>query len=368
MAFFAACREAAPPDRRRNCLNTVRLFAALSVTYGHVVRHLQISIPPLRLFGLRIDVQAALTAVHNCVWSVPLFFFLSGFLLWNSTGDGKRFPEYLKNRGLRIFPELWAAVALELLSIVLLFKGRISWPLLGLFGLTQGTVLQFWMPEFLRSFGCGTPNGSLWTISLTLQFYLLAWPLLRLLRRRPLWVWLALLAGLMGLAWVSPWLEALLPGILFKLYRRTVLPYLWIFLLGSFCASRFDRVVGVLRWIWPLLFGLLALWTYGIKADLTLWQYPLVGSVLFCAASVGFAYGLPGLDLKTDISYGVYIYHMIIVNGMLELGFLHSGWSMLTAFVLSIAAGIVSTLTVGRIGKRRKAPVSPDPGTKGKEG
>lgn len=190
MAFFAACREAAPPDRRRNCLNTVRLFAALSVTYGHVVRHLQISIPPLRLFGLRIDVQAALTAVHNCVWSVPLFFFLSGFLLW----------------------------------------------------------------------------------------------------------------------------------------------------------------------------------TYGIKADLTLWQYPLVGSVLFCAASVGFAYGLPGLDLKTDISYGVYIYHMIIVNGMLELGFLHSGWSMLTAFVLSIAAGIVSTLTVGRIGKRRKAPVSPDPGTKGKEG
>ena len=37
----------------------------------------------------------------------------------------------------------------------------------------QSTFFQFFNPDFLRGFGVGVLNGSLWTIALELQFYIL---------------------------------------------------------------------------------------------------------------------------------------------------------------------------------------------------
>lgn len=105
---------------------------------------------------------------------VPTFFFISGFLIWISLMKQTTVRKYFYNRFLRIYPELWVGVSVEIITIIILYRG-IDWIRLAMFAITQGTVLQFWTPEFLRGYGCGTPNGTLWTICITIQFYILVW-------------------------------------------------------------------------------------------------------------------------------------------------------------------------------------------------
>jgi peptidoglycan/LPS O-acetylase OafA/YrhL len=39
--------------------------------------------------------------------------------------------------------------------------------------LAQLSIVQFYNPDFLRGYGVGVLNGSLWTISVELQFYVM---------------------------------------------------------------------------------------------------------------------------------------------------------------------------------------------------
>ena len=107
---------------------------------------------------------------------------MSGFLIWMSIARSTTFGQYCKKRFWRIFPELWVAVAVEIVAILLLYDHTIEWGKLSLFAVTQSTIFQFWTPDFLREYGCGCPNGSLWTICVLIQFYVIAFYVYKWLR------------------------------------------------------------------------------------------------------------------------------------------------------------------------------------------
>lgn len=68
----------------KDCLNLIRLLAAFQVLYGHTLAHLNIdSIPILGEF-------------INFFSGVPIFFTMSGFLIWWSIGRSKSFEEYIE--------------------------------------------------------------------------------------------------------------------------------------------------------------------------------------------------------------------------------------------------------------------------------
>ena len=94
-------------DYKKNCLNTIRLIAALQVLFGHTVFHLE------------IPTSSLVNQISFFFQGVPVFFTMSGFLIWDSIGRSGNFIDYSKKRFWRIFPELWVAVLFEV--IVLLF-------------------------------------------------------------------------------------------------------------------------------------------------------------------------------------------------------------------------------------------------------
>lgn len=130
-----------------NCLNLVRIIAAIQVMFGHLVEHMKLPINDTVFRG---------TFFFR---GVPIFFAISGFLIWFSIGRSKSYKEYLGKRFWRIYPELWVAVIIELIILVVLYRG---WNLksLALFAFGQGTVFQFWTPDSLRGYGVGVPNGA----------------------------------------------------------------------------------------------------------------------------------------------------------------------------------------------------------------
>ena len=68
----------------KDYLNLIRLLAAFQVLYGHTLAHMNIDGIPI------------LGEFINFFSGVPIFFTMSGFLIWWSIGRSKSFEEYIE--------------------------------------------------------------------------------------------------------------------------------------------------------------------------------------------------------------------------------------------------------------------------------
>lgn len=277
---------------------------------------------------------------------------MSGFLIWWSIGRSKSFGEYLKKRFWRIFPELWGAVVIELIVLLRLYREPINWVQYGAFAITQSTVFQFWTPDCLRGYGCGCPNGALWTICVLIQFYFFAYFVYKALHGRKTWVWMMAFGASLGVSMMVPLMRAHLPEIAGKLLGQTLLPYFWMFLAASYVAEKKDLMLPFLKkYWWVFMVALLLVRSFGF--DLYA-GYNVLGTVLLFLCLTGAAYVFPNLNVKTDISYGVYIYHMTVVNALIALGYTGNQWLLLIVTVMTFILAWLSTKTVGSLAMRMK--------------
>ena len=324
-----------PPLFRKNCLNFVKLLAAFQVAAGHLTQHLE---PPMGELAQRY---------LYFFRGVPVFFAVSGFLIWFSIARSASCGQYLVKRFKRIYPELWLAVAIELLVLVSSYRDWNAKDLL-LFALGQGSVFQFWTPASLRGYGVGTPNGTLWTICVTIQFYLAAWPFYRLMhgKRMRAWVsgWFVSCGGSIVFQWVFE--SALGRETLTKLYGQTLIRYFWLFYVGMFVAEWYERVLPLcVKYAWVFL--LAAMCFFHTSADIYAGYY-VFWSLFLILGALGFAYRFPQIQIKTDISYGLFLYQMTVVNFFVSHGWTGT-WSVtIAAAVLSLLAALASTLLAGR--------------------
>ena len=228
------------------------------------------------------------------------------------------------------------------------YAGEYNWPQTMLFVVTQSTFFQFWTPDCLRGYGCGTPNGALWTIGVLIQFYVIAYWLYRWLHAKKLIVWImggVIPAIIIGL--VSPLIRNTMPEVIGKLYGQTFLPYLWMFVIPCFVAEYKDKILPVLvRYWWVFLLAVL-IRKYAISTDIKM-AYGLFHTLLLFFSLIGMAYVFPQLNVKTDISYGIYIYHMTVVNALIATGYLHDQWLLLFVLFVTCLLAWASTVTIGR--------------------
>ena len=325
-----------------NCFNLIRLVAALQVAFGHMIVHLDLGIP------------TPIVNIFSFFRGVPIFFALSGFFIWQSVSRCETFKQYMQKRFWKIFPELWCGVLLELFAIIILYYEKIEWLKFGLFAIGQSTIFPFWTPNFLRGYGIGTPNGALWTMGILIQFYVIVWPLYKFLHRKSKRRYGAIFLVSLGVAAFSPLLEEVVPVLLYKLYKQTIFPYFWIFVFGILIAEYKEKVLPIAKRYWyvftiaSVIFMMTGIDIHSI--------YPIFRHLFQIIAIIGIGYAFPKIEIQTDISYGLYLYHMTVVNVMVVFGLTGRNIYLFMALAISCILALISTKTISAFSKRKVKP------------
>lgn len=330
-----------------NIFDILRLWAILQVTVGHLGQHLQVQLPTY------VDILFRFPGV-------VVLFAISGFLvtasfdrLGSDTGGRK---EYVKRRFCRIFPGLWVSIIVSSVCIFWCYNIKPNFSQGLVYVVTQFSGCNFYTGGWLRGYGVGAPNGSLWTICIELQFYAFIMFVWKWLKDQKISIWLIWISCGSIINVISEKWGGMSESILHKLFTVTLFPYLYMFLLGAMAYRYLQSFIELVRkYRLALLIGLVGL-TYLGNQYVVAGEYVniLSGISLACLTCV-MAY-VPGycIRLPIDISYGIYLYHMIIVNVLVELGMTGRMEYFIAALVGSVACGVISWYGVEKRWLKRK--------------
>ena len=320
---------------------------------------------PNNLEALRFVFAAQVAVVHTLYFlhgyeieplkyvpGVPAFFFVSGLLIYASHEHSLDISDFVRNRVLRLFPALIAVTIGGLVVVVVGLGIRESVGSLRdivLWFLSQITLGQAYTPEFFRPVGVGLINPSLWTITVELLFYASV-PVVAAMQHR----WRH---AVTCLAITSFAVSVIGPHVLSeRAYGRvllTPLPWGWMFLAGVLAYLHLDRVIALARF-WPVAMVGMALCTRTQgPAELFASTSARQGAVYFALYSLvilGLAFTVRLPQARADLSYGLYIWHMPVVNLVIIVGVA----SAAVAFPLALALAAASWYAVERPSLRRK--------------
>lgn len=320
----------------KNNLDLIRLFAATQVVFVHAVSHLELH---------ELDFIKHLGFLPG----VPIFFFISGFLIYRSYLKSTSIFGYFQKRFLRIFPALWLCFFVSLAILFMtnflsfsIFSESAFW----IWCLGQLSFVQFYNPDFLRGFGVGVVNGSLWTIAVELQFYV-AVPFLFWIINKYKKSWLVLIL----LFFLINFFRSMLPtnNLLFDLFSISFLPWFGMFLWGAYLSTSEQRLEKIVNIPWSILIGFFFLVNIGldrIGLDVGGNNINMISFFILSILIVKVAYTKPNLSDKilrgNDISYGVYIYHMLIINIFVYCGINGSSYLLIAVFLLTYICATLS--------------------------
>lgn len=345
---------------KANNFDLVRLMAAAQVAISHSASQLKIEHADWPLFGL-----------ISLFPGVPVFFFISGFLISKSFENNSVLKEFWLNRALRIYPGLVCCFLVSLAMVWMTGYFYTTHPSLAeVVGWVVGqlSIVQFYNPDFLRGYGAGVLNGSLWTITVELQFYVLL-PLLyrlfalpRVSRQRSSWMLLATTLIFLGLNQAyALGAERYAEQLWHKLMGVTFVPWFYMFLTGVLFQRHFGAIHSFLagRLLPVLVIYCVAAWVANSVVGLRLGNSlnPLL-FVALCVVTFAAAFSYTGLSdrllRRNDLSYGVYIYHMPVVNFLLVVGLSGTTQSLLVAIVSTFVLAFLSWQIVEKPALRMK--------------
>ncbi len=349
---------------KTNNFHLIRLLAALQVLLHHSFTHLQVD-------------GSFISSIAFFFPGVPVFFFTSGFLISRSYENNSRIKEYTQNRALRIFPALVVCALFTIISVA--FTGYFSTIEVGFSDIviwlaSQVSFLQFYNPDFMRAYGVGAINGSLWTISVELQFYILI-PIVygffglageNKKRNNIVIIALILFFILINRLYAASFAEHG-EEIIHKLWKQSFSPWFYMFLIGVLFQKNFeflsrllaDRIFVMLIIFVPIVYGLKLFFGLRMGNQVNPVSFTLLALFIF-----SMAYSYRGLSKRllgdNDISYGVYIYHMPLVNMLIYLGLTASmGYLLLEVFATFIIAVFSWRVVERRCLQLKKHPLNP---------
>lgn len=320
-----------------NNFNLLRLLAALQVVFIHSVTHLQIT------NSVVIFLRDTLVYFPG----VPIFFLISGYLITMSYEKNKNIYEYAKNRLLRIIPGLYVSFFIGFIIIWYFnqFKDVYIIDIL-LWCFAQLTIVQFYNPDFIRDFGVGVLNGSLWTITVEMSFYIILPFLYAFLQKNfyKRFIFL-LIASFLFYYYISN--VSTNTFIYEKLIKVSILPYLFYFLFGLF-SYKYIHVFQ--KYLMDKVLIYLLVYISVIFFSIDSFIFLIFKQFILSLFVFSFVFSYRTLSYKimkhNDFTYGIYIYHMLIINIFVQLGYIGEINNIVLIFIFSIICGVFSYFIV----------------------
>ena len=290
-----------------NNFDLLRFLAATEVIFDHYFQH------------LNIPLTARQSETLYLFPGVPVFFLISGYLISASFERNARFNDYIRNRMLRIYPGLWCCLIVTVIvfsatGVNFLNSQALIWFPCQLVGL-------IYTPGFLSTYGFGSYNGSLWSIPVELQFYLVLPLLYLILPKKGLNYWF------LGILVVFTFINLTYPFHFLKPIVNKTLGFTFIvnfslFLFGvvfqRFRIYKSDVIYNKALY-WVIIY---VLFSYIAPGSISPVWFVLFRNLLLGFTVLSLAYTLPEIAKKimrtNDISYGIYIYHGLVLSVIVQ--------------------------------------------------
>ena len=322
-------------DFGRNCFDLLRLYSAFYVMTTHIVRHI---------------LQQEVSSVFHWWNGVIMLFCISGFLIPASMERSKGTWEFLKKRVLRIIPSMWICIIVGVI-VAALFCGFTADKAFAQWLLGQLFFIRFLpQPDFITNFGVGNFQGNLWTMIYTVQFYIITALIYKFLKNKKIGVWIFVLLLSMAFNLAVPYLQQNLYETGRLIVSNSCLTFFYVYFTGWFIYRWREKIVPILSRTKILCVILLVLrGIYCEKTGVRLGEYQdMIMVLLQCMLTVGVGYSLGKIRFKFDLSYGLYLYHMVAVDIFVQLGFIGNMKYLIMVYVSSLLFAIASYFLVDR--------------------
>ena len=318
-----------------NIFDIIRYYAMLQVMINHMAEHFKLQLPAVLQALIKFQ-------------GVVILFALSGYLTAASldrdsmNGDIDK-PKFLRKRFFRIFPEYWLCVLINTVVIFMLYSPKPNLKEGLIYVITQFGCLNFYTGEWLRGYGVGAPNGSLWTILVELEFYVIILLIWKWLRNKGIITWTLLLVVFAGMNYLSA-ISGNPELLIIKLINCSIIPYLYMFMIGCFFYRFREKIFNYDSRLIAII-GVFFIAMYYLGDGLISGSYlPLLSGISLAAMTIIFGYLFKiKLRAKTDITYGTYLYHMVVVNAIIALGVKINFVVMGVGIVVSLMLGLMSS-------------------------
>jgi len=337
-----------------NNFHLIRLFAALQVAFSHLYTLLKIEDSGI--------VPLTICKIINLFPGVPIFFFVSGFLISKSYEKSSHLSSYFKNRTLRIYPALMLCVVLSVVSVYFSgYYGTINLPISKFIFWIFSQIITpgFYNPDFMRAYGSGVLDGPVWTISVEIQLYILIPVIYSLFFRFKkdinhtmciLIVVFSIISIIFSQVQTD---ENFKKSMFFKFLHISFLPWFNMFLFGVWFQINYAMLNKYLngKIFYVLILYLVFSYILLNWGDIRILNFFSPIRELFLAIVIfTFAYSYTNLSNallgQNDISYGIYLYHMPVCNYFIYKGWQHEKIYFLMAVLLSCIIAYISWMSL----------------------
>ncbi len=316
-----------------NCFDLLRLYSAFYVMTLHIMRHVRLQ-----------------EVSHIFDWwnGVVVLFCISGFLVPASMERSRGVWEFLKKRVLRIIPSMWVCIIVGIIVAALFCGFTLNKTFVTWFVGQLVFIRDLPQPDFISNFGIGNFQANLWTMIFTVQFYIITVLIYRFIKNRRLWVWILVLALSLAFNLAVPYLQEILPETGKIIVSHSCLPYFYMYFAGWFMYRYREKIVPILartKILCIVLFIIRAL--YCEKFGVRVGEYQdMIQVLLLCMLTIGIGYSFGKIRFKFDLSYGLYLYHMIIVDIFVQTGLVGNMKYVIAVYAIAVLCALVSHFLV----------------------